>query len=243
MARHRTARELTVVLGLLASLTLSVGASSWQPPPGAAGHWEGAIQIPGQELQVAVNLAQQDGTWRGEIAIPAQGVKAAPLAGVSVDGGRVSFVIKGIPGSPTFTGTLSQDGRTIAGDFTQGGNTLPFKLARTGEATFQPVPKSTPITEALAGTWEGALDVGGQTLRLVVKLARQPDGTGGGTLVSLDQGGAEIPISTVVQKDTQVRFAVVSVGGSFEGQLKDGQLSGIWSQGGGSLPLVLKRAP
>jgi hypothetical protein len=237
------ARHLTVVVGLLASLILSATASSPQGPPAASGHWEGAIQVPGQALQVAVDLAQQGGTWRGEISIPAQGAKGAPLEGVAVTGGRVTFAIKGVPGSPTFAGTLSTDGTAIDGDFTQAGNSVPFKLARTGEAVFQPVAKSTPITETLAGTWEGALDVGGRTLRLVFKLARQPDGTGGGTLISVDQGGAEIPIATVVQKGPDVRLLVPAVGGSFEGQMKGGELSGTWSQGGGRLPLVLKRTP
>jgi len=35
---------------------------------------------------------------------------------------------------------------------------------------------------------------------------------------------------------------VPGVGGSYEGDVKDGQIVGTWTQGPGSLPLTFKRA-
>ena len=100
----------------------------------AAGQWKGAIDTPGTALEVIVDLSQDAaGAWQGDVDIPLQGAKDLPLTGFTVDGAAVRFTISGIPGDPTFRGTLSADGATLAGDFNQAGATLPFHLARTGE--------------------------------------------------------------------------------------------------------------
>jgi hypothetical protein len=38
-----------------------------------------------------------------------------------------------------------------------------------------------------------------------------------------------------------VRLEWPTIGGSFNGKLENGKLSGVWRQGGGALPLVLER--
>jgi hypothetical protein len=149
--------------------------------------------------------------------------------------------MKGVPGDPQLKGTV-KDGKTMAGDFTQGGQAIPFSLTRTGDAKITPVPKSTKITADLQGSWEGSLEAQGKTLRLLLKLANQKDGTAGGTIVSLDQGNAEIPIQAVVQTGAHLQLTVGSIGASYEGDLKDGKLTGTWTQGAGSLPLVFSKA-
>lgn len=96
----------------------------------AAGHWEGSIEAPGQPLVVMVDLAETDGAWSGTIDIPAQGANDLPLSdlNVDVDSGAVRFTISGVPGEPTFEGTLA--GGEITGEFSQGPARLPFKLGR-----------------------------------------------------------------------------------------------------------------
>ncbi len=96
----------------------------------ASGHWEGSIEAPGQPLVVMVDLAETDGAWSGTIDIPAQGAKGLPLSDVSVDvgSGAVRFTISGVPGDPTFEGTLA--GGEIIGEFSQGPARLPFRLGR-----------------------------------------------------------------------------------------------------------------
>jgi CubicO group peptidase (beta-lactamase class C family) len=91
-----------------------------------AGHWEGAIELPGQKLDFDVDLRMDDSAWAGDISIPAQGAKDLPLEEIAVDGAGVRFAITGVPGSPTFSGEL--EGSEIAGDFTQGGATFPFRM-------------------------------------------------------------------------------------------------------------------
>lgn len=222
----------------MASVTFAQPATATAP----AGHWEGTIEVPGQPLAIQVDLAKTGDKWDGTITIPAQNLKGFPLGGIQISGDKATFAITGAPGNPTFNGAVAKDGQTISGDFTQGGGTLPFKLTRSGDAKIEAPPKSTPITKELEGTWAGTLDADGKTLHLVLKLTNQKTGATG-TLTSVDQGNAEIPITTVIQKGTHLTVTLRPINGTYEGDLKDGQLIGTWTQGAPkALPLVFKRS-
>ena len=117
----------------LAGATSILGAQEIPPQeiPSPAGHWEGAIIVPGGELGMDVDLVLgEDGTWSGDISIPVQATEDFPLSEVQVEGAEVTFAMAGVPGEPTFKGTLSEDGLTITGSFTQGGQALEFRLTR-----------------------------------------------------------------------------------------------------------------
>jgi hypothetical protein len=208
------------------------GIAVAQSTTGGAGHWEGSIEVPGQALAIVVDLAPKEGQpWVGTISIPAQNLKGFPLTDITVKENAVGFGMKGVPGDPRFTGTLSADGKSIAGHLSQGGGTLPFTLAWKGEAKIEEPPKSTEITKDLEGAWEGSLDVQGNVLRLVLKLANQPGGATG-VLVSVDQGGAELPVTSITQTGSQLKFTITTINAGYTGDLKDGQLTGTWSQVG-----------
>jgi len=200
------------VLACSAVFVSAGGGIARQAPPGPAGHWIGTLAA-GPGIDVEVDLAEKGpGVWHGTISIPTQGSKGIPLSELTVKGTAVSFAIKGGPGDPRFSGTLSADGKTISGTFSQGGGSLPLSLA-----------------------WKGTV------LRLVLKLANDKDGAKG-VLISLDQGAIEIPLSTIAQTGSQVKFTVNMISGAFDGELKGGELVGTWTQGPLSLPLVLKRS-
>jgi hypothetical protein len=226
---------------LLAALIVSSSLVLAQAPAGPSGHWEGTLQVPGQELKVEIDLAARGEKWEGTIGIPAQSMKGFPLSAITVEGDRVSFALSGVPGNPQFKATLSKDAQSLSGELAQGGGTIPFAVSRTGDAKFEALPKSTPIAKDLEGSWEGSVDVGGQTLRLGLKIANGPDGVAKGTLVSIDQGGIELPIDAIVQTGSHLKFIVRMVAGTYDGDLKDGQLTGTWLQGPATLPLVFKR--
>jgi uncharacterized protein len=229
-----------LVLGIVAAGQARAEAQT----PGASGHWTGTIEIPDRPMQVEVDL--KPGTppaWVGTISIPLQNLRFLPLTGIDVQGKAVTFVIPSAPGTPTFKGTLSDDGTTMSGDFAQGGATFPFKLTRGGDAVSAPPPaKSTAITKELEGTWSGTLEAGGQSLRLTLKLASGADGATG-SIVSVDQGNAEIPIGSVVQTGTHLELELPQISGKYSADLKDGRLVGIWTQGPGTMPLEFTRVP
>jgi hypothetical protein len=229
----------TVETRLLLGMLLIAGVLSAQDGP--RGHWTGSIDIPGQPLDMDVDLDKTASGWIGSITIPAQHATGIPLEAISVANGKCTFRIKGAPGEPTFTGTLSADGKTLPGDFAQGGQSFPFKLSRTGDAKVEEVKKSPAVAKEFLGTWEGTLEVPGQSLRLVLKMTNDDEGAHA-VLVSVDQGGGEIPVATIEQKDASLRLVIKAVGGEYRGEInKDGtELNGTWSQGG-ELPLKLIR--
>jgi CubicO group peptidase (beta-lactamase class C family) len=127
-------RAVVPSLLLTVLVILSLGGAGLAAPQDPAGHWEGTIALPGSKLDMNVDLSKKaDGTWAGDISIPAQGAKDLALAGIEIQGARVSFAIAGVPGDPTFKGELSPDGSKIAGSFSQGGGTFPFELVRAAD--------------------------------------------------------------------------------------------------------------
>ena len=92
------------------------------------------------------------------------------------------------------------------------------------------------------GSWQGALEAGGQKLRLVVTVTKSDAGTYAGKLDSLDQG-ATIPIDTITVNGDAVRLEINSPAVVFEGALNKErtELTGTFNQGDQQMPLTLKR--
>ena len=206
------------------------------------GHWSGNLDTPTGSLGMEVDLDKTASGWIGSISIPAQSASGVPLDGVSFIDGKCSFHIKGGPGDPGFTGTLSADGKSLEGKFSQGTASLPLKLNRTGEAKVE-TPKASPAVAAeFLGTWEGTIQAG-PGLRVVLTVSNGKEGAEA-LMVSPDQGNAQIPVSALVQKGTKLTLEVKAVGGRYDGDMnKEGtELTGTWTQGGNSIPLLLKKA-
>ncbi|MCA9322125.1 MAG: serine hydrolase [Planctomycetes bacterium] len=92
------------------------------------GTWEGEIQ--GARLRVIIEIAHDAAGFRGTIDIPQQAIEKQALENFSLKDGVLKFTIAGIPGQPTFAGTLNGAGTMMSGPFTQGGASLHFSLAR-----------------------------------------------------------------------------------------------------------------
>lgn len=219
----------------------TAGVLSVWAQDGPRGHWSGTVEVPDRPLAMEVDLDKGANGWIGSISIPAQNASGIPLDAITFTNGKCTFRLKGAPGDPTFTGTLSADGKTMAGDFTQGPGTIPFKFTRTGDPKVEEVKASPAVAKNFLGTWEGTLD--GPGLRLVLKMSNDAGGAKA-VLISVDQGGAEIPVSAIDQKDSKLTLLVRMVGGEYQAEInKEGsELNGTWTQGGNGLPLTLKKA-
>ncbi|MCA1562842.1 MAG: serine hydrolase [Acidobacteria bacterium] len=125
----RTLRYAALI-GLLAGSAAFESRPVSAQTPDIAGRWEGAVQLPGTELKIEVELSRAASAWSGTIDIPAQGARGLALGDVIVQGTALSFTLPGVPGTPAFKGTLAPDGASISGTFTQAGQTFPFKLQR-----------------------------------------------------------------------------------------------------------------
>jgi hypothetical protein len=221
---------------------IALPAALPQSKPVGSGHWEGTIQVPDRELKVAFDLAQNDkGDWIGTVAVPEQNMRDFPLAKIVVKGTSVSFELPGIPGDPSFQGDISPDGKSLKGDFAQGGGTFPIQVKWVSEASVKLPARSTAVAKEFEGAWEGVLNTpDGQKLRIRVTLANGSDGASG-TFASLDQGGPELPLTTITQKAAQIALELKMAGITYSGELKGEEISGTFTQGPGSLPLTFKR--
>jgi CubicO group peptidase (beta-lactamase class C family) len=122
-----------LIAGLILAINPAVAMAADQP---LAGHWQGAIEIPGKSLSFDVDFSSnKDGSWKGDVTIPAQGARDVPLAKIVVEDLNVSFELPGVPGDPAFKGKIEAGHKKIKGTFTQGGKSFPFQL----EAGIDPV--------------------------------------------------------------------------------------------------------
>lgn len=234
----RAARGFACVACMWIACAVSVSAQS-----DMRGHWSGGVDTPQGQLGMEVDLDKPASGWVGSISIPQQGSSGIPLEAISFDKGKGSFRLKGVPGNPTFTGTLSADGKSLEGTFTQGPAALPMKLSRTGEAKVE-IPKASPAVAAeFVGTWEGTI-AAGPGLRVVLTISNGKAGAEA-LMVSPDQGNAQIPVGAVAQNGTKLTLKVNAVGGGYEGEInKDGtELNGTWTQLGNSIALQFKKTP
>ncbi len=237
-------------------LAMSFGMLLLTPAPALfaqttpAGHWEGNVVLPNQEMTISVDLAKNDkGAWTGSFGVPTQGVTGLKIDKLEVDGKNVKFTVPEAPGAPEFSGAVKDDGH-MALSFSANGASFPADLKRTGEAKVE-LPQTSPVVDAkFEGDWEGSLvtpptpENPSVTLRIAIHLHNQPDKTVKATLDSPDQNAFGMSMSDVVQKDLAIEMKLKMVGGAYKGVLnaEGTELAGDWSQGGGTLPLKLKKA-
>ena len=207
-----------------------------------AGHWEGAIHAPVEDVVVAVDLAvDENGKLGGTFSTPSQRLNGFPLWSASVDGEAVKVELKTAgSGVQTFDGRFSEDRQTIKGQFLIDVHAVPFTLKRNGDARISPPPRSAAIDAKLAGSWSGALVVGTQSLPLVLTLTNHADRTATGAWAT---GGAPaVPVAIEYEGGTLTLTSPVTPA-SFTGTLSaDGtQISGTLNEGATPRPVVFTR--
>jgi hypothetical protein len=220
---------------------LPAAALRAQTPVDLSGRWEGSVQSPGIELGFQIDLSKDAaGELSGTITIPSENLRGLPLQAVSIKDKVVSFYARR---DQPLAGYLSEDGKSISGDYSVEGFTLPFSLIRTGDARIEPPVKSPAVTRELEGIWNGSLQANGGALRVSLTMLNQPDGTASGRFVIIDQGGLQIPV-VIAQQASTVTIEARAVPGRFSGALnaEGTKLTGTWTQGSIDAPLTFTRA-
>jgi len=223
--------------------------------PSIVGHWEGALEIPGQPIEFNIDFAIKDGNLIGDISIPVQQAEDLPLSGIVLDGKKVAFNIPAIRYDPTFAGELSADGKKITGTFSQGGQSVPFTMTLRGTlaagikaATLpgaSPLPAEIPQTAApsIAGHWEGVLEIPGQKVEFNVDFAVK-DGKLAGDISIPVQQAVDLPLSNIVQEGNKITFQIQGVPGvpTFKGELsaEGKKITGAFTQGNANFPFSME---
>ncbi len=228
----------------------ALGASASSPAADQAlGRWEGAIQIPGEELQVAVDLDRgASGGWIGSITSAGLHIKGAPLAGIDIQGERLKFALRDglgpVPDSSvTFNGTF-RGRNTLVGTYSQGGHTAPFTLRRTGAAQVDLPLANTAVSPALVGTWKGDYDMSGYPHHVTLDIMNHGGGAATATFTVIGKQEHTLSVDLLVEQEGLLRIESHQFQITFEGRLLEnaGELKGSIAQGSTEAPLVLRRA-
>ena len=237
---NKSAAWFLLVVGVTL-VDISARAQTAPPAASANGHWEGKIDIPEHPTAMSVDLAKDaKGTWIGTISIPGTTAIDVPVSSLTVNDSALRFSAR-LPEPADFEGRFQTDG-SLSGTASNAQGGAPFRLTRAGDANVKLPPPSSPLSKEFAGDWDGAIERDGKTLHIALKLA-STNGLATATLVSVDQGNAEIPIDTVTIHDRELQLESRGVSGKYVGTLgTNGEIAGQWSQGARSVPLNFKRA-
>ena len=93
---------------------------------------------------------------------------------------------------------------------------------------------------AMDGVWTGKLNVGPQTLTLVLHVTHEASGNAVCSLDSPDQGAMNIPVKSDYCSADSIRVSLEQLGLSYQGRLKGDEIVGTFTQGA-TFPLTLKR--
>jgi uncharacterized protein (TIGR03435 family) len=125
----------TLISSIAVLVTWSGSAAHAQ---GIIGTWQGALQA-GRELRVVIVVSgAEGGGLRAVMHSIDQGGQGIPASSITLTGTTVRMSVT--PISATFEGSLSADGTSIAGTFTQGGGPLSLTLRRATPETMWAIP-------------------------------------------------------------------------------------------------------
>jgi len=107
-----------------------LGTASAASAPGLAGDWQGTLDAGGgNTLKVVVHISQdKDGKLSGAIDSPDQGASGIAITAVTYKEPDLHFEVGSIDGS--YDGKMNKENSQIAGQWKQGGASLPLTLKR-----------------------------------------------------------------------------------------------------------------
>jgi fermentation-respiration switch protein FrsA (DUF1100 family) len=203
-----------------------------------AGDWQGTLNTGAGELRLVLHITKAaDGTLKATLDSVDQGANGIPVSSIALKSSKLSLGIDAVHG--TYEGTVSADGKTISGTWSQGSAlALDFKRAAAPIKTDHKPAKPSDID----GAWSGTLDTGTAKLRVVFHITNTEDGLTA-TMDSLDQNLKGMPMTSVTRDGASIKIEAKQIRASFSGKIAPdlSSIDGKWSQGGAELPLVVKR--
>jgi uncharacterized protein (TIGR03435 family) len=137
-------RSRSLLLSLLALSALPGRALLAQ---NIAGTWQGALKVTGSsgsvDLRTVLKISRADDeSFKGVFYSIDQGANPINASSVTIKGSAVKVSFTQL--NATFEGTLSGDGSSIKGNWTQGGPALPLNLVRASSETAWAIPEPPP---------------------------------------------------------------------------------------------------
>jgi len=127
-----------LILGIIAVATICCGVLLAQAQD-VTGNWQGTLKA-NTDLRTVVKITKADG---GKLAVMFYSIdqsgRGIGASAVDVKGSSIKFSFAAMDG--TYEGTLSTDGKSIAGNFTQGGRSTPLNLVHVSAEAAWPIPE------------------------------------------------------------------------------------------------------
>lgn len=207
--------------------------------PAIAGDWAGTLSVGTAELRLTLHIiSAKDGSLTATLDSIDQGANGIPVNTVTLNDGKLNLTIDAVHG--TYEGTVNKDASEIDGTWSQGqALTLNFKRAQPQAAG--PAPKPAAPTD-IDGTWQGTLQTGQKDLRILFKIVNMDTGLTA-TVQSPDQSPMWAPVTSVTRAGDNLTIVMKAFGAEYTGTVNAAKdtVTGTFSQGGGTLPLVLKK--
>jgi pimeloyl-ACP methyl ester carboxylesterase len=125
-------------LSLVLAISL-LGGPAAAAQEALVGTWSGTLEAGGSELRVVFHLTQGDDGLTATMDSPDQGATGIPVSRVTVSGDSVTLSVDRIGGM--YAGAVADDGATIEGTWTQGGQSFPLALTPADETDTAPPPR------------------------------------------------------------------------------------------------------
>ena len=121
-------RAILAAVVVVLSLPQVRGADGPAKPNPLVGFWAGSLQVGVVKLRLAFAVVEAEGVLSAKLDSLDQGKKNLPFGEVDHKDGKVSIANAAI--GITYTATLSEDGKTLTGEWAQGGQKLPLVMTR-----------------------------------------------------------------------------------------------------------------
>lgn len=196
------------------------------------GTWEGVLEVaPGNELRVQFIIQEKsDGSLAVVLNSPESGaIKNVSANSASLTDNTLRVEVAALSGS--YQGKLENG--NIVGEWKQPGANIPLTLAPFVETTL-----SDETIASITGRWQGALEVPGTTLTIVMQFEKTESGKIRGFMSSPDQGPQEFPMEDMRVTASEISFSVTQIRGNFKATFSGNEMDGEWSQGR-ALPLKM----
>ena len=177
----------------LAQATASVTTSDTHAKGDITGDWQGTLEA-GKSLRLIVKITKADKGLAAKFYSIDQPVPPLAVSSITTDGSAVKFSVDIIGG--TYQATVSADGNTMTGTWTQGPNPLPLTLLRATKETAWEIPAPPAAQKPMPADADPTFDVA--TIK--------PNDSGATSLQGLGFGGRNF-IARATSLDDLISFA------------------------------------
>ncbi|MFW7266747.1 alpha/beta hydrolase family protein [Gluconacetobacter sp. Hr-1-5] len=134
----RGAKAWLIAAGLLPFLPAMAWAAG--PEPTLSGDWVGVLApLPGHGIPLVLHVTGSAGHWAATLDSPSQGALGLHAQAVTQQGRAVAIRLAAPPAG--YDATLSQNGQTLSGTWSQGAGALPLTMRRGRTATDRADPR------------------------------------------------------------------------------------------------------